>query len=101
MSAVYWVTFRIAERSNSGARYQALMDSLREITKGPWWVESTSFVLFRSDLDIDDVALTVAACIDSTMDLALVGMPDFKSARAIGHTTDPDLFELMPFTKKL
>lgn len=99
--ATYWITFRIAETSNYSQRYDKLMDNLRELAgSSHWWVESTSFVVFESAQDIDGVAASVKATLDPSKDLALVGMPEFKSARIIGASTDKDLFNLIPFVKK-
>ena len=97
--STYWLTFRIHENSGYSSRYDALMDSLRSHATS-WWLESTSFVLFSTANNIDQVASSVKAALDPSIDLALIGMPDFKSARVIGASTDPDLFKLMPFTKK-
>lgn len=101
MTALYWVTFRIASIGNYDARYQRLDNALSAITDdSKWWIESTSFYLFRAELDIDGVASVVAGALDLSHDLALVGMPEVKAARAIGATEDPDLFRLLPFAKK-
>jgi hypothetical protein len=97
--AVYLLTFRLNEDSDYAARYDRLVEAVRETSKG-WWVESTSFILFDSDQNIDDLAATVKANLKPAVDLALVGMRDYKSARAIGAITDDDLYVLMPFTKK-
>ena len=102
MAEAFWVTFRIASTGDYDARYKKLNDDLSAISdSGKWWIESTSFYLFESALSIDDVAQTVANAFDPERDLALVGMPNFKSARAVGAITDGDLFKLLPFAKKL
>lgn len=98
--AVYWLTFRLSEDSDYAARYERLVEAVREISEG-WWVESTSFILFDSDQDIDDLAAIVKANLKPAVDLALVGVRDYKAARAIGAITDDDLYVLMPFTKKI
>jgi hypothetical protein len=97
--AVYWTTFRIHNDASYQHRYEKLMEAIRVISI-KWWVDPTSFLLFESNQGIDGVASAIKAAINSTTDMALVGMPDFKDARAIGHTHDQDLFALMPFTKK-
>jgi len=65
-----------------------------------WWTESTAFIVFESDSSIDAVASAVKKAINEAVDIALIGMPDYKSARAIGAIQDGDIFKLMPFTKK-
>lgn len=99
MANVYWLTFRIEQVGNHTTRYDRLMNAVSDLTGGSWWVEPTSFVLFRSESSIDQVAAAISAELDTDRDLALVGMPEFKSARAVGAIRDQDLFKLMPFTK--
>jgi len=101
MANVYWVTFRIAEKRNYEGRYEDLLNTLKALSGGMWWVEPTSFALFASDHDIDTIAEEVKSSFDPEMDLALIGMPDFKTARAVGAIKDKDLFQFMPFTKKV
>lgn len=97
--ATYWLTFRLAADASYDRRYEALVETVRNQTK-KWWLETSSFFLFESDGDIDAVAKSVKAAINPSTDIVLIGMPDYKSARIIGASTDKDLFELMPFTKK-
>jgi hypothetical protein len=93
------MTFRIADDQQYAQRYDNLVEAVRTIAS-EWWTESTSFLLFESALSIDDVAAKVKDAINPAKDLALIGMPDYKSARAVGAVKDGDLFKLMPFTKK-
>lgn len=98
--AVYWLTFRIESNRDYDRRYMAVLEAVRQLTDTTWWTEPTSFVVFKSAADID----TIAASIESEMgpdDMALLGMPEFKSGRLIGASTDQDLFKLMPFVKKV
>lgn len=101
MANVYWVTFRIAERGDYESRYENLVNTLKELSGGTWWVEPTSFALFASDHGIDTIAEEIKSSFDYRTDLALIGMPNVKSARAVGAITDKDLFQFMPFTKKV
>lgn len=96
---VYWLTFRIADDANYAKRYAAVVDAVHDMAR-TWWVESTSFFVFLSALDIDSVATTVKRAMNPAKDLALLGMPEFMDARAIGAIQDQDLFKLLPFTKK-
>ncbi|USA39635.1 hypothetical protein NCF86_00275 [Pelagerythrobacter marinus] len=101
MAKLFWVTFRIGDVGNYDARYQRLNEALASIAdNSTWWVESTSFFLFQADTNIDGVAEAIACALDLDHDLALVGMPEYKSARAIGAIGDPDLYKLLPFAKK-
>lgn len=73
------------------------MQGIKGTTKGRWWTDPTSFVLFESDLSIDGLAPHLKAAIDLDRDIAIVGMPHVKSARVTGNVYDHDLFELLPF----
>jgi len=46
-----------------------------------------AFLLFESSHDIDQIAAAVTAAFNPRTDMALVGMPEFKSARLIGAST--------------
>ena len=97
--AVYWLTFKLKEDGGYAMRYHALEEAVRS-NASRWWTESTSFLLFESAASIDDIAISVSSAINTDVDLALLGMPYVKSARAIGAIADEDLFKLMDFTKK-
>jgi hypothetical protein len=98
--ATYWLTFRIAEDPDYAKRYERFVNAIEKITL-KWWVEPTSFLLFESEHNIAQVAEAAKAAFNPRTDMALIGMPDFKSARLIGASTDHDIFDLMPFTKKV
>ena len=98
--ATFWMTHRLEDDANYAQRYDNLVEAVRKIST-KWWVEPTSFLLFSSERDIDGVAAVVKTAINPRVDMALIGMPDFKSARVVGASADQDLFELMPFTKKV
>jgi len=98
MSA-YWMTFRLENDPQYAQRYDSLVETVRDMAQR-WWIESTSFLLFETALSIDEVAAKVKSALDTAKDLALIGMPDYKSARVVGASQDGDLFTLMPFTKR-
>lgn len=98
MSNVYWLTFRVQQVGNHTTRYDRMLAAINDLAT-MLWVEPTSFVLFQSPSGIDAVAAAISAELDTDRDLALLGMPNVKAARAIGAITDQDLFKLMPFTK--
>lgn len=99
--ATYWLTFRIADQGDYDARYDRLHKTVFELANGgKWWVESTSFYLFDSPSTISEAAAKISGALDTDCDLALLGMTEVKSARAIGAVTDQDLFELVPFARR-
>jgi hypothetical protein len=95
--ATYWITFRIEADSNYEARYDALHKAIDKACSA-WWLEPTSFYLIQSDLKIDQLAATIKAAINPRVDMALIGMPDYKSARVVGKVEYLDsLKALLPF----
>ena len=98
--ATYWITFRLAENATYTRRYDELVNAVRLLST-KWWVDATSFIVFASNETIDSVAETVQNAINLKTDIAVVGMPDYKSARLIGETDDEDIFALIPFIKKV
>lgn len=99
--ATYWLTFRIADQGDYSGRYDALHHAVFEAAKGgKWWTESTSFYVFESPLNAQEVAAKIRGAINPQTDLALLGMPEFKVAKAIGAVEDEDLFNLIPFAKR-
>ncbi|MCR4265341.1 hypothetical protein [Nitratireductor sp. ZSWI3] len=98
--ATYWLSFRLQDDSTYNQRYKDLTDTVQRLST-KWWVEASSFIVFASAADIDKIASEIADVIYVDTDLVIVGMPDFKSARLIGHHEDDDIFELMPFIKKV
>jgi hypothetical protein len=96
----YWVTFRLHDGNDYSYRYKLLTDEIQSLaTGGKWWLEPTSFVAFSSSFDIDTVAARIAGTISKSLDLVLVGMSDYKSARVIGANGDNDIYDLMPFAR--
>ncbi len=99
--AVFWVTFRIKKDSTYDQRYEALKAAVEAVKEGTrWWIEPTSFFLFKSQHTIDQVAARVKSALNTSSDMALIGMPEFKDARVVGKLEDEDLFQFMPFTKR-
>jgi hypothetical protein len=100
MAELFWVTFRIEENAGREARYRALQEAVSDCANGKWWDEPTSFILFQSGLKIGQIAERLEEVIDTDCDVAVIGMPDYKSARAIGAVNDPDLFNLWSWVKR-
>lgn len=96
--STYWVSFRIKAGSGYQQRYDNAVEAIRlKATK--WWLEPTSFIVFNSEYSIDQIAAAVKAEINTSTDLVIIGMTEFKSARLIGHNEDPDIYDLIPFIK--
>lgn len=98
--AVYWMTFRLERDASYSDRYNALMEAVGSACT-QWWIEPTSFVLFRSDESLDALASMVKSTINVRKDVALIGMTETKGARVVGTIADQDLFGLYPDAKKL
>lgn len=99
--AVFWLTFRIKKDAGYEQRYEALKTAVNAVKEGTrWWAEPTSFILFKSQFTIDQVAARIKGALNTASDMALIGMPEVKDARVVGKLEDEDLFEFMPFTKR-
>lgn len=97
--ATYWLSFRIGDKGNYESRYEALLANLRLCKTGKYWEETTSFVVFTSNLDIDQISGTLSEGLKPDWDLILVREMDKQSARIWGNNDDDDIFELMPYLK--
>jgi hypothetical protein len=100
MSA-YWLTFRIRDDDGYEAAYNKLINAIKECVDGEWWFETTSFYTFQSEMAAGAIATHLKAAIRPDRDLVVLGMPDFKTGRVIGHCADQDLFKIIPFMKKV
>lgn len=96
----FWISFRIADTNTYNDRYEALIETIRSVAS-KWWLEPSSFIVFSSSQKIDNIAASLKEAIDPEIDLAILGMPDYKSVRLVGLTEDPDIFKLIPFAKKV
>lgn len=96
--AAYWLTFRIADEGDDNKRRSDLYDAIEAISAS-WWLEPTSFVLFDSNFDIDQIAQHVAVAIDAEIDLILLRSLNSQNARVIGSWSDTTLAELMPYVR--
>ena len=96
--ATYWLSFRIEDNRTYAQRYEALVDAVRQVST-KWWVDTTAFLVFESSSGIDAIAAAVEAAVDTSVDVVLIGMTDFKSARILGNNQDNDIFAVIPFLK--
>lgn len=101
--AIYWLTFRIEQRTVSGDsddyRRERLYEAIRTLADRHWWVEPTSFILFQSEHDIDQIIGLVREAIAEPHDIVLIRNAEHKTARVLGKV-DPDLFKLMPYLEQ-
>ena len=95
----YWLSFRIANDTNYDVRYDKLVETIR-VSASKWWLETTAFIVFSSNYEIDALATRVNSAINTAKDVAVIGMPDFKTARVLGAAKDDDIFALIPFIKR-
>jgi len=98
--ATYWLSFRLTDDRTYSERYKNLTDTVQNLST-KWWVEASSFIVFASASSIDQIASAISDVIYIDTDVVILGMPEFKSARLIGHHEDEDIFELIPFIKKV
>ncbi|HUQ36846.1 MAG TPA: hypothetical protein VM144_10775 [Aestuariivirga sp.] len=98
--AVYWITFRLEDNPTYSKRYKAFTDEVNRLSS-KWWVEPSSFFVFESSYTIDQIATALKTTISTSVDLVVIGMPDIKAARILGDFKDQDIFELIPFIKKV
>jgi hypothetical protein len=96
----YWVTFRIHDDATYETRRDKLYAAINDVST-TWWLEPTSFIAFASSLTADAIAGKIKAAFNPATDLALLGMPGFKTARLIGKSDDNDIYDLIPFLKKV
>lgn len=92
----YWVTFRLADTGEYADRHARLVASVKRKSVGLVWAQPTSFMLFQSDLKIDDLAQHLKSAINPLKDLVLLGMPDKKAARLIGVSDDHSIYAFLP-----
>ena len=102
--SVNWLTFRIEEivvdGESSGQRRKALYEYIENCSTN-WWLEPTSFIVFDTDVGIDQLVAGCKNVISDDHDLVLIRAMDTKSARACGVINDGDIFEMMDYLKHI
>ena len=97
----YWLTFRIHDDAGYEKRRDALYDAISALTD-KWWVESTSFVVFRSASNSGAICGKIKAAINVRTDLAVLGKTDFKSMSVMGKVDHFNTLEaLVPFAQRV
>ncbi|WP_404417827.1 hypothetical protein [Brevundimonas vesicularis] len=89
----YWLSFKVStDRSTSkGAdtvRRQSIYDAVTAFDPG-YWEETTSFILFEAQDDIDAVGRTVVAGLDASLDTLVIRKVSTAAARYWGKVTMP------------
>ena len=81
-------------------RYLALKNEI-EARSTKWWTEPTSFFLFDSPEATLDIARACRGAIAPSHDMFLIRTLDKQSAFICGAIEDNDVFDLIPYLKKL
>lgn len=100
MADTYWVSFMIADNATYAKRYAALVAAVHRVTAVKHWEQTTSFIVFASDLTTAQLTTEVAQVIDRQRDTVLLGKFGYQTLVVIGTNYDDDIYELVPFAKK-
>jgi len=101
MAETFWLSFELKSDATYSDRYGTLIEALKKHVSGKWWFETTSFYVFSSGSSADTIAAAIKSAIEPKTDRVILGMTDFKTARAIGlFNKFDDLQSLIPFIKK-
>lgn len=92
----YWLTYRLASTGRFAERQERLTRAIGLKAEGMIWQQPTSFMLFRSKLNIDTLARHLKKAIDPTEDVLLLAMPNNKDARLIGALIDHSIYSFFP-----
>ena len=93
----YWLSFRIKDDAGYADSYDSLIEAIGKVAdQTSWWLETTSFYIFKSDYSTDQIANHIKRSIRADRDLVILGMPNFRGGRVIGKYDDPDIFDLFP-----
>ena len=97
----YWLTFRLANTGNFAGRLAELKALINQKCERLIWQEPTSFILFRSKLDIDALARHLRKGVDPSEDMLLIGMVGYKVARLVGVPGDHSIYALLPYVEDI
>jgi hypothetical protein len=98
--AVLMVSFRIEEVGNDDQRRRELCAAIESMGLRHW-KDTTSFYLIEADASPRELASTLKDYIDTAEDIVLVRSMESKTAFVAGFVRDSDLFELMPYCKRV
>jgi hypothetical protein len=104
-STIYWLSFRLhtgdAEGKTYEERYKAFVEAVVKCGSRPFWEDTTSFVVFRSERAVGDIALRLRQAIAVSADIFLIHARDQQSGCISGAIKDSNIFMLMPYLKKV
>jgi len=101
MTDTYYVAFRIGSGGNRDHRFDAMIDTIMDVSSGKCWLEPSSFAVFASDLSSKAIVSRFSEVLDLDFDLAVVGMTEFKFMLIIGASNDTEIYDLVPGAKKI
>ena len=96
----YWLSYRIHADATREARAKELTDRVKAMA-GSSWEDSTSFLIFSSEQNIDAIAQDLKSAINLRTDLIVLCMTEVKAARLAGAVNDEAIFKLMPHIRKV
>ncbi|WP_138918467.1 hypothetical protein [Nitrospirillum viridazoti] len=98
---LYWVSFRIneADRDDYHEVYKDFEDTIVNIfaINGQIWKETTSFIVFRSNFDIDTISIALKTVIDDNIDLFIIRKMNYRTARICGNNNSPLINQMIPY----
>ncbi|MEO8666993.1 MAG: hypothetical protein ABI399_00635 [Bauldia sp.] len=98
--AIYLVSFNMVRNQSYADRLDRLM---AELQAGPWWAETGALIVVESQETIDVFCERLLApwCFDETIDVAVVFDLVGGEARTKGRFRDFNLYDIVPWTKRL
>lgn len=92
-TVIYWLSFKVStDRSPSkgvdGVRRQSIYDAVTTFDPG-YWEETTSFILFDAEDDIDAVGRAVVAGLDADLDTVVIRKMSTATGRFWEKVTMP------------
>ncbi len=100
----YWISFTIADKTIGGRsyndRYEDLVNDIRAFSIN-YWLDTTSFLIFETDLSLTAVGKRCKKAIAPSEDLIVIRELNKRSAVYAGKLDDDDLKVFLPYIKKL
>ena len=100
--AFYWMTFRIADKTINGRKYEQRYQDVVEtvsINASKMWTEPTSFIAFESANSIQSLGQALVSAIAPTDDMFLIREVDKQSALLGGWNNDDKIFDMISYLK--
>lgn len=98
--AAFWISFRIAYDHTYQDRYDHLDFVVRE-NSSLLWEETTSFFLFETTFNIDEIGRAIVSKLSSTDDVVIIREVGRANARYWGALKDRNILTLIPGIKSL